>query len=47
MNRNFVIKINLHNTDKSISAFSGLMDMILLASHLYRALLSLASAVKV
>lgn len=37
----------LHNTLISTSAFNGDLDMTLLASHLYLALLSLASAVNV
>lgn len=45
------IKINisnyLHRTVKSTSVFKGVCDIILLASHLNLALLSLASAVNV
>lgn len=45
------IKINisnyLHRTVKSTSVFRGVCDIILLASHLNLALLSLASAVNV
>lgn len=36
---------HLHKTVKSISAFNGVCDIMLLASHLNRALLSFASAV--